>query len=99
MWKAKLALIAPAIVLGGIYAGICTPTEAGGIGSIYVILVGLFVTRTLTLKGLLECLEKTAKTSAMIMFVIGAAYLPAWLMASWNIPEAGTKVHSGNIKG
>jgi C4-dicarboxylate transporter DctM subunit len=91
MWKAKLALIAPAIVLGGIYAGVCTPTEAGGIGSIYVILVGFFVTRTLTLKGLLECLEKTARTSAMIMFVIGAAYLPAWLMASWNIPEAGTK--------
>jgi C4-dicarboxylate transporter DctM subunit len=91
MWRAKLALIAPAIVLGGIYAGICTPTEAGGIGSIYVIIVGLFVTRTLTLKGLLECLEKTAKTSAMIMFVIAAAYLPAWLMASWNIPEVSTK--------
>jgi C4-dicarboxylate transporter DctM subunit len=91
MWKAKLALIAPGIVLGGIYAGVCTPTEAGGIGSIYVILVGFFITRTLTLKGLLECLEKTARTSAMIMFVIGAAYLPAWLMASWNIPEAGTK--------
>jgi C4-dicarboxylate transporter DctM subunit len=91
MWKAKLALIAPAIVLGGIYAGICTPTEAGGIGSIYVIIVGLFVTRTLTLKGLFECLEKTAKTSAMIMFVIAAAYLPAWLMASWNIPEVSTK--------
>jgi C4-dicarboxylate transporter DctM subunit len=90
-WRAKLGLVAPAVVLGGIYAGICTPTEAGAIGSIYVILVGLFVTRTLTLRGLLDCMEKTARTSAMIMFVIGAAYLPAWLMASWNIPQVGTK--------
>ncbi len=90
IWRAKLALIAPAVVLGGIYAGVCTPTEAGGIGSIYVILVGFFVTRTLTVKGLFECLDKTARTSAMIMFVIGAAYLPAWLMASWNIPETST---------
>ncbi len=90
IWRAKLALIAPGIVLGGIYAGVCTPTEAGGIGSIYVILVGFFVTRTLTVKGLFECLDKTARTSAMIMFVIGAAYLPAWLMASWSIPEAST---------
>ena len=95
MWEAKLALLAPGIVLGGIYAGVCTPTEAGGIGSIYVILVGFFITRTLTVKGLWQCMEKTARTSAMIMFVIGAAYLPAWLMASWNIPEAGTKFIMG----
>jgi C4-dicarboxylate transporter DctM subunit len=92
MWRAKLALIAPAIVLGGIYSGVCTPTEAGGLGSIYVILVGLGITRTLTLKGLFQCMEKTARTSAMIMFVIGAAYLLAWLMASWNIPDAGTNL-------
>jgi len=91
MWRAKLALIAPAVVLGGIYGGIFTPTEAGGIGSIYVILVGFFFTRVLTIKGLFECLEKTARTSAMIMFVIGTSYLMAWLMASWNIPEAGTQ--------
>ncbi|MBS3918477.1 MAG: TRAP transporter large permease [Deltaproteobacteria bacterium] len=90
-WRAKVGLIAPAVVLGLIYGGVCTPTESGAIGSIYVILVGFFVTRTLTLKGLLDCMEKTARTSAMIMFVIGAAYLPAWLMASWNIPEVGTK--------
>jgi C4-dicarboxylate transporter DctM subunit len=86
-WAARLSLIAPFVVLGGIYAGVFTPTEAGGIGSIYVILAGLFITRTLTIRGLYECFEKTAKTSAMIMFVIGVAYLFAWIMASWNIPQ------------
>jgi C4-dicarboxylate transporter DctM subunit len=86
-WKARLSLIAPFIVLGGIYAGVFTPTEAGGIGSIYVIAAGFFITRSLTLRGLYECFEKTAKTSAMIMFVIGVAYLFAWIMASWNIAQ------------
>jgi C4-dicarboxylate transporter DctM subunit len=95
MWRAKLALIAPGVVLGGIYTGVCTPTEAGGIGSIYVIIVGFAVTRTLTVKGLFECLEKTARTSAMIMFVIGTSYLLAWLMASWSIPDAGAKFIMG----
>jgi C4-dicarboxylate transporter DctM subunit len=91
MGRAKVALIAPAIALGGIYAGICTPTEAGAMGSIYLILMGLFVKRTLTLQGLIECFEKAGKTSAMIMLVIGAAYLPAWLMASWNLPDLGAR--------
>ena len=95
MWRAKLALIAPGIVLGGIYTGVCTPTEAGAIGSIYVIIIGFAVTRTLTLKGLFECLEKTARTSAMIMFVIGTSYLLAWLMASWSIPDAGAQFIMG----
>ena len=91
MWRAKLGLFAPAVVLGGIYAGICTPTEAGAIGSIYLMIVGLFVTRTLSLRAIVQCFEKTGRTSAMIMFVIGAAYLPAWLMASWNLPDLGAQ--------
>jgi C4-dicarboxylate transporter DctM subunit len=87
VWNARLSLIAPFIVLGGIYAGVFTPTEAGAVGSIYVILAGFFITRSLTLRGLYQCFEKTAKTSAMIMFVIAVAYLFAWIMASWNIPQ------------
>jgi C4-dicarboxylate transporter DctM subunit len=87
VWTARLSLIAPFVVLGGIYAGVFTPTEAGAIGSIYVIVAGFFITRTLTLHGLYQCFERTAKTSAMIMFVIAVAYLFAWIMASWNIPQ------------
>ena len=98
MWRAKLGLFAPAVVLGGIYAGICTPTEAGAIGSIYLMIVGLFVTRTLSLRAIIQCFEKTGRTSAMIMFVIGAAYLPAWLMASWNLPDLGAQFILGMSK-
>ena len=86
IWQAKEALIAPIVVLGGIYAGIYTPTEAGAIGSIYVILVG-FTKRTLKVRGLYECFEKTAKTSAMIMFVLATAYLLAWVLAAGRVPQ------------
>jgi C4-dicarboxylate transporter DctM subunit len=85
-WRAKMALLAPIIVLGGIYGGIYTPTEAGAIGSIYVILVG-FCKRTITLRVLYECFEKMTRTSAMIMFVIAVAYLLAWVLAAGRIPQ------------
>ena len=94
-WNAKLALAAPVIVLGGIYAGIFTPTEAGAIGAVYAILVACFVTRTLGIGDLYACFESTAKTSAMIMFVIAVAYLFAWLMAAGRVPQiAASQCHT-----
>ena len=86
-WRAKVALAAPVIVLGGIYAGVFTPTEAGAIGSIYVLAAGLIITRSLTLRDLYDCFAKTASTSAMIMFVIAVAYLFAWLLSAARVPH------------
>jgi C4-dicarboxylate transporter, DctM subunit len=89
-WRAKEGIITPVVVLGGIYAGLYTPTEAGAIGSIYVIGVG-FLKRTLTLSGFYNCIERTAKISAMIMFVLATAYLLAWVMAAGQIPQVAGK--------
>jgi C4-dicarboxylate transporter, DctM subunit len=85
-WKARYALGAPVLVLGGIYSGAFTPTEAGGIGCVYVLLVGLFLERTLNLRSTFDCFAEGAKNSAMIMFVIASANLLAWLMAAGQIP-------------
>jgi C4-dicarboxylate transporter DctM subunit len=85
-WHAKGALVAPIVVLGGIYAGIYTPTEAGAIGSIYVIALG-FYKKTLTFRRLCECIEKTSKISAMIMFVLATAYLLAWVLSAEQVPQ------------
>lgn len=85
-WKARYAIGAPLIVLGGIYTGIFTPTEAGAIGCLYALLVGFFLERTLDIRTALSCFADGAKTSAMIMFVIASANLFAWLMASAQIP-------------
>lgn len=90
MWRAKEALIAPIVVLGGIYLGLYTPTEAGAIGSVYVILVG-FWKRTLTVRSFCKCIERTAKISAMIMFVLATAYLFAWVLTAAQIPQVAAK--------
>jgi len=64
------ALLAPVIILGGIYAGIATPTEAAVFAVFYSIFVGIFIYKTLTLKGLYEALVGTVITSAVVMFVV-----------------------------
>jgi len=87
LWKAKYALGAPILVLGGIYGGIFTPTEAGAIGCVYTILIGFFLTRTLNLKKLKEALLKAAELSAVIMFIIANAALFGWLMTSGGVPR------------
>jgi len=92
IYKARYALGAPVVVLGGIYAGIFTPTEAGAIGCLYALCVGFFLERTLDTKSCIECFKEGAKNSAMIMFVIASAGLLAWLMAAGRIPAAVTEV-------
>lgn len=87
MWKAKYALGAPIIVLGGIYGGIFTPTEAGAIGCVYTIIVGFLFTRSLNFIKLKEALLQTVELSAVIMFIIANASLFGWLMASGQVPQ------------
>jgi len=64
------ALIAPVIILGGIYAGIATPTEAAVFAVFYSIFVGVFVYHTLDLKGLYQTLVDSVITSSVVMFVV-----------------------------
>mgnify|MGYP001130974813 CR=1 FL=1 len=64
------ALLAPVIILGGIYAGIATPTEAAVFAVFYSIFVGFFVYKTLDLKGLYESLNGAVITSSVVMFVV-----------------------------
>jgi C4-dicarboxylate transporter DctM subunit len=95
LWKARYALGAPVIVLGGIYTGIFTPTEAGAVGCAYALIIGIFFERTLDSTKLYQCFADGAKNSAMIMFVIASAYLFAWLMASAQIPGIAADAISG----
>ncbi len=85
-WYAKGAIGAPIVVLGGIYSGIFTPTESGAIGCLYIILIG-FLTKSLTINKLTESLINVGKMSAMIMFVLAAASLFAWILAAGRVPQ------------
>lgn len=75
---ASWALLSPVIILGGIYGGIFTPTEAAAISIYYGLFVGIFVYRTITWKVLYHLLSFSASTSAVVMILIGMGGLYAW---------------------
>ena len=81
------ALIMPVIVLGGIYGGVFTPTEAAGVAAIYGFVVGTFVYRDLKLKDLPQLLMNSGKGTAMVMIIVGAASSFGWILTSARIPD------------
>ncbi|MCC5808730.1 MAG: TRAP transporter large permease [Ectothiorhodospiraceae bacterium] len=80
------ALLAPVVILGGIYGGIFTPTEASMVGVFYGLIIGLFVYRELKWTELAGVLLHSMRTSGIIMFIISMAYAFAYLMANEQIP-------------
>ncbi|HOF03466.1 MAG TPA: TRAP transporter large permease [Atribacterota bacterium] len=81
------ALLMPFIILGGIYGGIFTPTEAAAVAVVYGVLVGLFVYRELKVKQIPEIIFNSAVSSAVIMFLIACANLFGWLLVREMIPQ------------
>ena len=86
-WKAKWALGLPFIVLGGIYGGIFTPTEAAVIGCVYSFLVGRIVYHSLNAKEYTEALVEAALMSAVIMFILGGATTFGRILTMERIPQ------------
>lgn len=86
--SAAWALLMPVIILGGIYGGVFTPTEASVVAVFYALLVGLVIHRELGFKDLLPVLRKSVISSAVIMFIIANAGLFAFLITRAGIPDA-----------
>ena len=86
-WSAIPALLLPVIVLGGIYGGIFTPTEAAAIGVIYAIPVGMFIYKGLTLKGLYESLVESAVTTGVIMVMLYSVMMLTRLYVLEDLPS------------
>jgi C4-dicarboxylate transporter DctM subunit len=80
------ALLVPGIILGGIYSGIFTPTEAGAVAVVYAALVGIFVYRDITVKDLPEILAGSAKTSGTILILVIMATAFGRLITLARIP-------------
>jgi C4-dicarboxylate transporter, DctM subunit len=85
---AGLALLMPVIILGGIYGGIFTPTEASAVAVFYALLVGMGVYREISLRNLYMILKKSVVSSAVIMFIIANAGLFAYLITRAGVPGA-----------
>ncbi len=73
VWRGKWALLSPVIILGGIYGGIFTPTEAAAVSVVYSLIIGLFVHKELNFKQMLDVTKRACETTATILVVIGCA--------------------------
>ena len=87
-WQAGWALLMPVIILGGIYGGIFTPTEASAVAVFYALIVGVVIYREIRLKDLFAIVRKSALSSAVIMFIIANAGLFAFLITRAGVPDA-----------
>ncbi|WP_042423162.1 TRAP transporter large permease [Comamonas granuli] len=88
LWQAGWALLMPVIILGGIYGGVFTPTEASAVAVFYALVVGMLIYREIGVVDLLAVLRKSAVSSAVIMFIIANAGLFAFLITRAGVPDA-----------
>ncbi|MDR2502853.1 MAG: TRAP transporter large permease subunit [Deltaproteobacteria bacterium] len=80
-------ILMPLVILGGIFSGQFTPSEAAAVAVIYAALVSFFIYRDLTLKELYGIILGSARTSAIIMIIIACSGIFGWVLANWKIPE------------
>jgi tripartite ATP-independent transporter DctM subunit len=90
-WRAAFdgiwALLMPAGIIGGLKFGIFTPTEAGVAACVYAFVLGVFVYRELPLRAVYGLLVSAAKSTAVVVFLIAAALVSAWLITTSNVPQ------------
>jgi len=86
--KSAWGLLLIVIVMGGIYSGMFTPTEAAAVSAVYAFVVAVFVYKDMTLKKVPKVLLDSAAMSAMLLYIITNAVLFSFLMTSENIPQA-----------
>ncbi|MBD2843795.1 TRAP transporter large permease [Paenibacillus sp. IB182496] len=81
------ALLVPVIIIGGIFSGTFTPTEAAGVAALYSILIGMFVYKEISLKGLYKLCLRSAVTSAQVMILIAGASSLSWILTIGQVPQ------------
>ena len=86
-WESVWGLLLIVVVMGGIYAGVFTPTEAAAMSAVYAFFVAVFVYRDMPLKNIPKVLLDSASMSAMLLYIITNAVLFSFLMTSENIPQ------------
>ncbi len=97
--QASLALLMPVAVLGGIYGGVFTPTEASVTAVFYALIVGMFVYRKISWRDLIRALQKTVVSTTVIMLIIATAGLFAFLITRAGVPAAVGSWVAANFDG
>lgn len=96
--KAWWALMIPIIILGGIYSGIFSPTEAAGVSAVYALIIGLFVYRELTLRKVFDICVESAVTSAQVLVLVAAAQVLGWILTRERLPQMVVELITENIQ-
>lgn len=91
-WQALPALLVPVIILGGIYGGVFTPTEAAAIAVIYAIFLGLFVYRQLDYRKIAQALVEAATTTGVIMIILVFSFVASRIFTLERIPQELTEL-------
>jgi len=84
------ALLLPVVIIGGMKSGMFTPTEAAVVAAVYSLVVGLFIYRQMKFSQVYHCLVSAAKTTAVIMFLVAAAFVSAWMITIADLPNQVT---------
>lgn len=92
IWKSFLdsvwGILTPIIILGGIFSGVFTPSEAAVVAVFYAMFVSVFIYRDLGLLDIYKILLKSAVTTSVILFVVSASAALSWILSSWGVPSA-----------
>ena len=81
------SVMAPVVILGGIYSGMFTPTEAAIVAIFYTLFVGIFIYKELTLSNFMKSLDTTAWITGRVLIIMFAAYAFGRLLVQYHIPE------------
>ncbi len=85
--KAAPALFSVIVLLGGIYSGVVTPTEAGALAALYAIVIAVFVYRAMGMKDFLRVIRNTVRTTGTLSLLVGSAYAFSYIIAIEHIPQ------------
>jgi len=86
-WDAKWALFVPVIILGGIYSGLFTPTEAGAVVCVYAIIISMFVLKTVSVKELFQICADSTVSSAAILILVATATIFGRVLTLAQVPQ------------
>lgn len=90
--KSFLALLMPVIILGGIYSGLFTPTEAAAVACVYGVIVAGLIYRDIPIRELPHAAFEGGRTNAMIFFIIGTAAIFSWILTTQQVPAMMTRL-------
>jgi len=90
--EALWGLMLVVIILGGIYAGVFTPTEAAAVSAVYAFFIAVYVYKDIGLKHVPSVLVEASKTTVMLMFIVANAFMFAFLLTTQQVPQAASEV-------